>query len=467
MMQLVPVEEVYVEALQVKHPIIDWEIHTEGQRSYWMIIRLGGSTASYQFFIDMLKHFDREDLNQLWALVKETLNIRQATSDKEKELWVELKRLYEPDVEDQLDEFPLPEDFSTTSEERFPLLRTPCPIKGVLRRTTIVEVLKELPKISMVNSSLKKLKIYLASFDVVVKERTTATAITEGTWGFEHTKACFRDEIILFLKALEDLFNSFDQFLIDELTETELSAEQVFWSQNFGHYEEPNLSTRTTIVEVPKELSKVSMVNSSLKKLKFHLASFDVVVKERTTATAITEEVDTQPEQEIFQRNNSFSQQSVPSFDQLFEINDLKAQSQEKDTIIMKLKERIKVTKLVTENEHLKQTYKQLYDSIKSSRVRSKEQCDDLIKQVNIKSVENLDLNASLQEKALVITALKDTLSKLKGKAVVDEAVTLHPIDPELLRIDVAPLTPKLRNNMTTHYDYLKILKKKPLLLGK
>nr|GEX37859.1 hypothetical protein [Tanacetum cinerariifolium] len=103
-----------------------------------------------------------------------------------------------------------------------------------------------------------------------------------------------------------------------------------------------------------------------------------------------------------------------------------------------------------------KQTYKQLYDSIKSSRVRSKEQCDDLIKQVNIKSAENSDLNASLQEKALVITALKDTLSKLKEKAVVDEAVTLHPIDPKLLRIDVAPLAPKLQNNRTTHYDYLK-----------
>nr|GEY77115.1 hypothetical protein [Tanacetum cinerariifolium] len=34
----------------------------------------------------------KEDLNQIWTLVKETLNIRQATSDKEKELWVELKR---------------------------------------------------------------------------------------------------------------------------------------------------------------------------------------------------------------------------------------------------------------------------------------------------------------------------------------------------------------------------------------
>nr|GFA90825.1 xylulose kinase-1 [Tanacetum cinerariifolium] len=37
LIQLVPIEEVYVEALQVKHPIIDWKVHTEGQRSYWKI----------------------------------------------------------------------------------------------------------------------------------------------------------------------------------------------------------------------------------------------------------------------------------------------------------------------------------------------------------------------------------------------------------------------------------------------
>nr|GFA99310.1 hypothetical protein [Tanacetum cinerariifolium] len=75
MMQLVPVEE---------------------------IIMLGGSTAVYQFFVDMLNHFDKEDLNQLWTLVKETLSIRQASSDKEKELWVELKRLFKPDFKEQL-----------------------------------------------------------------------------------------------------------------------------------------------------------------------------------------------------------------------------------------------------------------------------------------------------------------------------------------------------------------------------
>nr|GEU79559.1 hypothetical protein [Tanacetum cinerariifolium] len=94
-------------------------------------------------------------------------------------------------------------------------------------RPTQVEVPKELPKVSMVNSSLKKLKFHLASFDVVVKERTTAIAITEGTWGFKHTKACLRDEIIPFVKALKDLFNSFDQFLIDELSEVQNVFNQI------------------------------------------------------------------------------------------------------------------------------------------------------------------------------------------------------------------------------------------------
>nr|GEZ76398.1 hypothetical protein [Tanacetum cinerariifolium] len=73
MMQLVPIEEVYVEAIQVKHLIIDWKVYHEGQRSYWKITRL----------------------------VKETLNNRPPTSDKKMELWVELSRLYESDHEDQ------------------------------------------------------------------------------------------------------------------------------------------------------------------------------------------------------------------------------------------------------------------------------------------------------------------------------------------------------------------------------
>nr|GFC15721.1 hypothetical protein [Tanacetum cinerariifolium] len=120
------------------------------------------------------------------------------------------------------------------------------------------------------------------------------------------------------------------------------------------------------------------------------------------------------------------------------------------DTVILKLKEKLKPL-----NGDVK-TYKHLFDSIKSSRVQSKEHCDDLINKVNLKSAEVSDLNASLQEKVLVITARKEQLNKLKGKAVLTEVVSLNPIDPALLQVDVALLVPKLRKNRTAHTDYIR-----------
>ncbi|GJT58075.1 retrovirus-related pol polyprotein from transposon TNT 1-94 [Tanacetum coccineum] len=62
------------------------------------------------------------------------------------------------------------------------------------------------------------------------------------------------------------------------------------YDYNYVNSPDPTLSNRPTKIEVPKELPKVSMVNTSLKKLKHHLDGFDVVIKERTTATTITEE---------------------------------------------------------------------------------------------------------------------------------------------------------------------------------
>ncbi|GJT01170.1 hypothetical protein Tco_0822339 [Tanacetum coccineum] len=68
MLEIVPVGETKAEALQVKYPIIDWEIHTEGLRKYWKIIRVRNITEAYQGFEDLLKGFDREDLDTLWSL---------------------------------------------------------------------------------------------------------------------------------------------------------------------------------------------------------------------------------------------------------------------------------------------------------------------------------------------------------------------------------------------------------------
>ncbi|GJV19843.1 hypothetical protein Tco_1368863 [Tanacetum coccineum] len=91
-----------VEALQTKYLIIDWEVYTKDSRKYWKIIRVGNHTKVYQIFEDMLKNFDRDDLVKLWSLVHERFNSTEPSEDKERELWVELKRLLEPDDNDIL-----------------------------------------------------------------------------------------------------------------------------------------------------------------------------------------------------------------------------------------------------------------------------------------------------------------------------------------------------------------------------
>ncbi|GJT49840.1 hypothetical protein Tco_0975997 [Tanacetum coccineum] len=65
-----------VEDLQTKYPIIDWEVYTEDSRI--------------------------DDLVKLCSLVQEWFNSTDPTKDKEIELWVELKRLFKPDVDDEL-----------------------------------------------------------------------------------------------------------------------------------------------------------------------------------------------------------------------------------------------------------------------------------------------------------------------------------------------------------------------------
>nr|GEX43486.1 Gag-Pol polyprotein [Tanacetum cinerariifolium] len=77
---------------------------------------------------------------------------------------------------------------------------------------------------------------------------------------------------IMISNSEETLMLDFEKQFIPQ---TELSAEQAFWSQNSVKSSEPSPSSTPSKVKVPKELPKVSMVNTSLKKLKNHLAGFD------------------------------------------------------------------------------------------------------------------------------------------------------------------------------------------------
>ncbi|GJT36967.1 hypothetical protein Tco_0936832 [Tanacetum coccineum] len=122
------------------------------------------------------------------------------------------------------------------------------------------------------------------------------------------------------------------------------------------------------------------------------------------------------------------------------------------------------VAKLLLENEnlrkeraHLKSIYKYQFDSIRKIRVQSKEHCDSLIAQMNAKSVENSDLNAQLQEKVFAITTLKNELRKLKGKNVVDTAVSKPnaTIAPGVFKLYIEPISHRLKNNRDAHEVYI------------
>ncbi|GJS26600.1 hypothetical protein Tco_0487220 [Tanacetum coccineum] len=171
----------------------------------------------------------------------------------------------------------------------------------------------------------------------------------------------------------------------------------------------------------------------------------------------ISLEIAMQLNKEFFQKNNTSVNQTEPSFDQLFKLNNLKAELQAKDMTIKKLKAHIKrvnetstsesvkkdfdeietinielelrVTKLVAENEHLKQTYKQLYDSTKPSR------------------------------KSGSHNSIKNDLRKLKGKDIVDNAALMSndaTIALEMYKLDLVILAPKVKNNREAHEYYLK-----------
>ncbi|GKA65449.1 hypothetical protein Tco_0765156 [Tanacetum coccineum] len=201
----------------------------------------------------------------------------------------------------------------------------------------------------------------------------------------------------------------------------ELSAEQAFWFHIINPTIEPS-HTPPVIMEVPSELPKVSLVNASLKKLKFHLAHFDSVVKKRTTPSALEED--------------------NPDIPKYFEINDLKAQLQDKDITICKLKDTIKSLGKNTKEENVNHDICELEPI--NEELENKHS-DSLINNLNLKSVENDDLKAQIQDKVFVITSLKNDLQKLKGKEIVENAAQIPfatTIAPGMFKVDLVPLAP-------------------------
>ncbi|GJR85803.1 hypothetical protein Tco_0209814 [Tanacetum coccineum] len=226
----------------------------------------------------------------------------------------------------------------------------------------IVDVPSELPKVSLVNASLKKLKFHLTQFDSVVKKRTTPSALEEGEWGFEHTKAVFNNEIISFLKSLKDIFNVFDKDIPNEITEVQTVFDQMEASvQQFSVDKKClEIAIKEILLENDRLLQKImsqdvlitvmnsmslnnDFVNVNMQKCKLcekcmklddelskSKQAYNDLLRNHSQLEkhCISLEVSMQLKQEVFQNDEYYVNQNSVEIQEYFEFNDLKARLQ-------------------------------------------------------------------------------------------------------------------------------------------
>ncbi|GJV15302.1 hypothetical protein Tco_1360625 [Tanacetum coccineum] len=231
------------------------------------------------------------------------------------------------------------------------------------------------------------------------------------------------EEETLILEELNQLSKDFGKRFVPQ---QELSAKQTFWLQT-SHPNTDQYDISLVKIKAPRELPK----------------------------------------------DKSCENQNASEFSEYFENNDLKTQLQKKGTTINKLRNHIKslrgsdkkdrvkqdmdeietiniklehsVAKLLSENKllhkdikHLKNIYKDQFDSIKKTRALSKEH------------------------------SLQNELRRLKGKNVLDNATTITSATtntPGMLKPDLEPLSPKLFNNREAYIYYLKTTKEQADIL--
>ncbi|GJY34405.1 hypothetical protein Tco_0418874, partial [Tanacetum coccineum] len=95
-------EAVNIESLATKYLKVDWKTHILAEdKMYYKIIRADGSTKYYKIFNAMLDDFDRQDVLDLYRMVKERFETT-SLEGYDRLLWGDIITLFEPSEEDKI-----------------------------------------------------------------------------------------------------------------------------------------------------------------------------------------------------------------------------------------------------------------------------------------------------------------------------------------------------------------------------
>ncbi|GKC25075.1 retrovirus-related pol polyprotein from transposon TNT 1-94 [Tanacetum coccineum] len=306
--------------------------------------------------------------------------------------------------------------------------------KRFVTQKELIEAPSELPKVSLVNESLKKLKYQLVSFDKVVKKRTTSDAITV-------------DEITEVQTVFNQMEAAVDQCSIDknafeiQIKQLSIDNDQLLnqiMSQEIVHIAASSVDILNVNKSCVDECNKCLELETKLLKKKDLIEKdvYDKLLKSYSTLEkhCISLELTTQLNKEIFKKDNFHEYQNdrIKSLSGKDSVENVKKDMDEIETINIELEH--SVAKLLSENEnirkereHLESIYKDQFDSIRKTRVQSKEHCDSLIAQINAK------------EKCYRPAVLKPSATIALG----------------MFKLDIEPISHRLKNNRDAHEVYL------------
>ncbi|GKB22373.1 retrovirus-related pol polyprotein from transposon TNT 1-94, partial [Tanacetum coccineum] len=243
----------------------------------------------------------------------------------------------------------------------------------------------------------------------VVKVRTTHDAITEGSWGFEHTKKVFKEEVIPFINSLRATFKDFDNSLHNELNEVKTVFSQIeaaveqYVMNIVMHADSVPVNVlpvnHKCLVHDNLEIKRLEQENDHLFEL---LLSQDIVyICVNSLATC----------------NNCLEMQQ--SF--IREYN---------ENLVLKVE--------LAKEEHMVE--KKIFNEV-------------------VLRCSRLENHTKLEAKDVSIAKLKKHIENLKGKNVAKKDPTPNNakvIAPGMFKLDLEPLSPKVLKNMDAHIDYIK-----------
>nr|GEZ32893.1 hypothetical protein [Tanacetum cinerariifolium] len=181
----------------------------------------------------------------------------------------------------------------------------------------------KLPKVSLVNASLKKLKFHLTQFDSVVKKRTTPNDLEEG------------------------IFNVFDKDLLNKIMKVQTVLDQMEAAiQQFSLDKKClQIAKEEILLENDRLLQKIMSLDVLLTVMNSMSLNNDSVNMEIQKCKSCEKCLDLNAEfskskQANLSKNESCICQNAPEIPINFEKNDLKAQLQDKDTTICERKPR-------------------------------------------------------------------------------------------------------------------------------